>query len=84
MTGAWPRLVKVTSQGREGDGGIYRKILLFICIYMYIPCVCIYIYKIHICISTIFLFLISYSILFMSMNLDICIHTCYLSICGIH
>ena len=56
MTGPWPRLVKVTLQGCEGDGGIYRKILLFICIYMYIPCV--YIYKIHICISTIFLLLI--------------------------
>ena len=58
MTGAWPRLVKVTSQGREGDGGIYieRYSCLYVYIYMYIPCV--YIYKIHICISTIFLFLI--------------------------
>ena len=43
VTGPWPRLVKVTLQGCEGDGGIYRKILLFICIYMYIPCVYIYI-----------------------------------------
>ena len=45
MTGAWPRLVKVTLQGCEGDGGIYRKILLFICIYIYICTyrVCIYI-----------------------------------------
>ena len=54
---------------------------MYIYIYMYIPCVYIYIEDTYL---PIYDFFVAYSILFMSMNLDICIHTCYLSVCEIY